>query len=260
MEGFCVSLKSLKGLTKYFESRKEVCAEFGRILRDLRLKRGLSLSDFVRPLGVAYNTANKWENGYDFPSEKSFYELDCFLEGELGERVVAIVRDLLNEKLREVVYVGEKIRFFRLFMGLSQEEFARRVGVSELSVLKWESRARFSLMSNILKICSIFGLNFSEIGVPFSKKSDLVSWFLTSPEYFRENGSFDFICDGVRVSGPISDVLKKRRMALGLHVDDVCRMLGVSKSSVYGWECGDCNPRYESFVKICDLYKIDNIV
>ncbi|ARQ46104.1 Helix-turn-helix domain protein [Oxalobacter formigenes] len=59
--------------------------------------------------------------------------------------------------------ISKKIRELRIKKGLTPEQFAKNIGVSRVSVLKWENGSAQNLkIANILKICEFFGLTTDE--------------------------------------------------------------------------------------------------
>lgn len=60
--------------------------------------------------------------------------------------------------------ISKKIRELRLQRKLTPEQFAKSIGVSRISVLKWENGSAQNLkIANILKICDVFGLTTDEL-------------------------------------------------------------------------------------------------
>lgn len=60
--------------------------------------------------------------------------------------------------------ISKKIRELRLKNSLTPEQFAKRIGVSRIAVLKWENGSAQNLkIANILKICDVFGMTTDEL-------------------------------------------------------------------------------------------------
>lgn len=68
-------------------------------------------------------------------------------------------------KKREDNYqlIGDKIYNFRKERGLSQEEFANRIGVSRQIVSKWESNQSVPLVDKLKRISEEFDISYEEI-------------------------------------------------------------------------------------------------
>jgi transcriptional regulator with XRE-family HTH domain len=58
--------------------------EIGKLIRKLRLARGLTQEQFAASLGVVYPTVNRWENGHAQPSPLAMQKIEE-LRQHLGE-------------------------------------------------------------------------------------------------------------------------------------------------------------------------------
>ena len=74
-------------------------ADIPRLVRELRVRTGLTQEKFAAKLGVTFPTINRWENGRARPSPLALKQIEDFLKG-LGERG----KDLLDE-----FFSGEEI-------------------------------------------------------------------------------------------------------------------------------------------------------
>lgn len=70
---------------------------------------------------------------------------------------------------------GEKIRAYRLSIGINQPELARAVGVSKNAVCNWEAgRARPDLMT-VKKLCEVFSISADDfLGIPDRQKTKVL--------------------------------------------------------------------------------------
>lgn len=59
--------------------------------------------------------------------------------------------------------IGDRIYSLRKKLGLSQEEFARRIGVSRQVVSKWEMNQVIPLTDKLKKISEEFNISYDEI-------------------------------------------------------------------------------------------------
>ena len=73
-------------------------ADIARLVRELRLRTGLTQEKFAARLGVTFPTINRWENGRAKPSPLAMKQIDDLLHS-LGEKG----RDLLEAFSREEV-------------------------------------------------------------------------------------------------------------------------------------------------------------
>ncbi len=58
----------------------------------------------------------------------------------------------------------------------------------------------------------------------------------------------------------IARALKRLREATGLKADDVGNMIGKSGKTVNAWENGRGQPDAEMLIKLCGIYKVDNML
>ncbi|MHC5862648.1 helix-turn-helix domain-containing protein [Nostoc sp.] len=59
--------------------------EVGKLIRELRLKTGLTQEQFAAVLGVTFPTVNRWENGHNQPSPIAMKQIEKMLL-EMGDR------------------------------------------------------------------------------------------------------------------------------------------------------------------------------
>ncbi|MBI3678279.1 MAG: helix-turn-helix transcriptional regulator [Proteobacteria bacterium] len=95
----------------------------GPALRRQRLGIKLLQRDLANRFGVAEATVQSWETGRATP-EARFYP--------------AIISFLGYDPFPEPKTLAERIRNQRLIPGLTQAEAAKRIGVSEETILNWE--------------------------------------------------------------------------------------------------------------------------
>lgn len=58
------------------------------------------------------------------------------------------------------------------------------------------------------------------------------------------------------MSESIRITLKAARVNAGLTMEDVCKAIKVSKTTVWNWEKGDTLPDVDTAVKLSELYKL----
>ena len=62
---------------------------------------------------------------------------------------------------------------------------------------------------------------------------------------------------GTPMNELLVDRLKSARIASGLKQQDVAEKMGIKANTISNWEKGRTEPDIDSFVKLCDIYKID---
>ena len=53
--------------------------------------------------------------------------------------------------------VGQRLRNARTVVGLSQEVFAKRIGVTARSVANWETERTSPTLRDLFRLCEVFG-------------------------------------------------------------------------------------------------------
>ncbi len=62
-----------------------------------------------------------------------------------------------------MLLIGAKILEYRKAAHMSQEEFARKIGVSRQAVSKWELDKAYPDLDKLVDICEVFGINIDEL-------------------------------------------------------------------------------------------------
>jgi transcriptional regulator with XRE-family HTH domain len=100
-----------------------VLRTLGDHLKKARLERGLFQVTVAGALGVSVTTVNKWERNHTQVATRSLPKLLAFLG---------------YDPRLEGGHLGERIRMLRERQGLSQEALAAKLGLSPLTVNRWE--------------------------------------------------------------------------------------------------------------------------
>ena len=100
-----------------------VTSGLGRLLYERRRKLGLSQVDVGKQFGVDRQSIRKWETGSE-PSAKYMPAIIAFLGTD----------DWIPQDT-----FPDRVRWFRMQMGLTQEEAAQALGCAKKTVYKWEA-------------------------------------------------------------------------------------------------------------------------
>jgi transcriptional regulator with XRE-family HTH domain len=118
--------------------------KFGKKLRELRKKAGLTLRELARSIDVDFTYISKLENGQlPPPSEPIITRLASALDTDkeqlidLAGRVPCDIARMLKERARQEF--GAKLKEFRKKAGLTQQEVAERVGINATYLIKIEN-------------------------------------------------------------------------------------------------------------------------
>ncbi|MBL7837016.1 MAG: helix-turn-helix transcriptional regulator [Bacteroidetes bacterium] len=96
----------------------------GEHIKNRRIQLRLSQSDVAKILDVCEDSVTGWENGRSTPHIKYYPKLIEFLG--------------YNPFPFETETLGGKLKKYRILNGLSQKEFAKKIGVNESTVFAWE--------------------------------------------------------------------------------------------------------------------------
>lgn len=121
--------------------------ELGAVLRSLRQRRGLSLDSTAQRCGVSKAALSAWEVGTRTPRGPALARLlDALGTDDRTKARLLRLADpaqtriaLADSPFGSQVGVGGVLRVIRAGRGMSQGYLARRVGVSQATVSKWET-------------------------------------------------------------------------------------------------------------------------
>ena len=108
--------------------------EFGRRLRDKRLRYGMNRTEAAMLFHVDISVWRRWENGQNYPREDKLAELLEWLDAALARTL------------------GQRIREKRIRLGMTQKELAKLLGVKKLTVRLWENNQVFPSSANLQRV------------------------------------------------------------------------------------------------------------
>jgi transcriptional regulator with XRE-family HTH domain len=185
----------------------------GDHLRKRRLDLGLWQRTVAEQLGVREETVVLWENGLARPLARHYCRIVRFLgyDPEPGDQSLA-----------------GRLRTIRRRLGLSQADFAAKVGLDEGSVCRWESGSRqpSRWMATRLE-AMLAGLETGQ-GISGLRFYDLTRWRRRLPMDAKPK--------------TLGDHIRARRLELGITQEEAGRRFGVGRVTVYRWERGECDP------------------
>lgn len=133
---------------------------------------------------------------------------------------------------------GKKLKQIRLERGLSQDEFANILGTSKQVISRYETEQRTPKITVAQDYAK-------RLGLPFN--------YLIDDSYDTVADS-DFITEGKK---PIKEIIKNRRIELGLTMLEVAKAVGVSEATVSRWESGDIeNMRRDKIVALAKVLRL----
>lgn len=157
-----------------------------------RISLGLNRAQYAKLLGVSHAAVRCWEYGQYTPSPSMSKVLTDFMGEHQG-----------NGRTPS----PEEIKAHRLSLGLSQAQYAKRIGVSGRAVGHWESGRYIPTPSS----CKVL--------------ADLMDEHHTSDEHI-----------------PSPEEIRAHRLSLGLSQTQYAKQIGVSQPVLSYWECGRRTP------------------
>ena len=106
----------------------------GKKIEELRESKGWTQKDFAKKLRVSLLTIQNWETGISAPNTTRFHQIADVLKVSLTDLGLA---DNLNPNK-----IGDRLKFARLYRGMSIENFANEFGFTIQNVKSWESHRK----------------------------------------------------------------------------------------------------------------------
>ncbi len=155
-------------------SRESTSNRFGGRLRSLRRRKGVTLQDLARELGVHFTTVSSWERGR---SEPEFAILDR-LAGRLGVRVGELLEDPQGLRRRVRLQVWSKARwneFMSRTEGLQLAKALLGAGAPESEIqetLERVSRGERPGLADVLALSSAYEVESIETASPTWRRTE----------------------------------------------------------------------------------------
>lgn len=185
----------------------------GEHLRKERLLRGLRQRDLAVILGVNQFTLLNWEKGHTRP---------------LARHYAAVIKFLGSDPVATPPSISGRLLSVRRRLGLTQAEFAEKVGLDEGSVCRWEAGSRRPSRWMTARVEAILDALESGREVTGLGFYDLTRWRRAVPP-------------GVRPKA-IGERIRAARLKAGLSQEELGRRLLVSRTTVQWWEKGKAVP------------------
>ena len=211
-------------------------------IKGLRLKNGLTLLEVAKYLGVQEATVQRYESG---KIKHLKHETICKLAelfhcdpshimGWNEDDSYAEIEERLSTNI-DTMGLYDRIQSLCRSKGFAISNISENipnVNISKGSISKWKSGA-IPRASTLKAIAEYFGVSVDYL---LGKTEDCA---------IRSN---------------ISGTLKKLRERNGLTADQVGAIIGRSGKAVNAWENNRGQPNIESLMRLCEIYKVDNIL
>lgn len=123
-----------------------------------------------------------------------------------------------------------RIKELRIRDGLTQEEFGKKIDVTNAAISKWELQEREPCIPKLIQIADFFNVTLDElVGRSFEEKAEL-----------RE----------------FSQVLKELRVKNNFTQNKLSINLCVTQQAVGKWEANVCEPSIKNLIKLAKLFDV----
>jgi transcriptional regulator with XRE-family HTH domain len=175
-------------------------------------------------LGVRVDTVTLWENGHVRPLPRHYGPIVRFLgyDPEPGDRSVA-----------------GRLRAVRRRLGLSQAQFAAKVGLDEGSVCRWESGSRRPSRWMANRVAAILDRLESTTADDYDERTAPPALSYFDRTRWRRSPPPD-LTDGAPIS--LGERIRHRRLELRLSQEQLGQQFGVRRGAIRQWERGACKP------------------
>ena len=193
----------------------------GKAIARLRQQIGLSAAKFAKRIGVSENTIYRWE-----ASKRPFRPRSTLLSSLRSEQASLPPGKAPSLKTRTAskpagkpaAYTGKSIARLREQIGLSAAKFAKRIGVSENTIYRWEASKRpFRPRSTLLS-----SLRSEQASLPPGKAPSLKTRTASKP--------------AGKPAAYTGKAIARLRQQIGLSAAKFAKRIGVSENTIYRWE------------------------
>lgn len=120
-------------------------------IRELRLKKGMTLKEFGELFDAPLSTVSNWEQGLNLPNKKRLKQI-----AEIEGQTVNVFVESSN-------HLGNKIKEIRLNLGMTTKEFGKLFGASDSNVTSWEKGRTSPTPERLLTIAKLGGMTVEQL-------------------------------------------------------------------------------------------------
>ena len=138
---------------------------------------------------------------------------------------------------------NEKLKILRKKKGLTQQEVAEFLEMTQPVYQKWESGNRKPSYENLSMLACIFDVSFDYLLGDYLEISKERYLKLKKQKEEEKKNLF-------------SGRLKELRLQHGFSQEELAEKIGIKQNSYSDWEHGKCKPNYEKLEKIADFFGV----
>lgn len=222
---FGVTVDYLLGVTDSTENAPEssVTRKFGNRLRDLRVSEGITQLQMAVILDTSKSNISKYEAGTVEPGMEKINEIARFFK---------VTTDyLFGMETGGNTMIGKRINELRKELELSQEELAKKIGVSRSALSLYEIDRREPDLETVKKIASLFGVTTDYL---LGAEGDAMG----TEEKINE------------IAQRVGRNIRSIREQAGLSQDEFAEGFSVKQPTVANWETGKRQPDLNMLIQI----------
>ncbi len=222
---FGVTVDYLLGVTDSTENAPEssVTRKFGNRLRDLRVSEGITQLQMAVILDTSKSNISKYEAGTVEPGMEKINEIARFFK---------VTTDyLFGMETGGNTMIGKRINELRKELELSQEELAKKIGVSRSALSLYEIDRREPDLETVKKIASLFGVTTDYL---LGAEGDAMG----TEEKINE------------IAQRVGRNIRSIREQAGLSQDEFAEGFSVKQPTVANWETGKRQPDLNILIQI----------
>lgn len=227
-EYFGVTTDYLLGVTDSTENEPEssVTRKFGNRLRELRVSEGITQLQMAVILDTSKSNISKYEAGTVEPGMEKINEIARFFK---------VTTDyLFGMETGGNTMIGGKIAELRKELELSQEELAKKIGVSRSALSLYEIDRREPDLETVKKIASLFGVTTDYL---LGAEGDAMG----TEEKINE------------ITQRVGRNIRSIREQAGLSQDEFAEGFSVKQPTVANWETGKRQPDLNMLIQIAQF-------
>lgn len=186
-------------------------------IKNLRKAKNLSQQKLGKILCVTQQAVGKWENGYSEPDSLTLIKLSKLFNISVDKLLSNIINcgNLSNENYNMVLNKPNvnRLKEIRKSNNLNQSEFAKIFNISQQTLSNWEKGITDINLDTLIAISDTFNISIDYI---LGKKEKNI---YTNIHKFT-----------------IGERIYKKRMELGLSVEDIAKKLNKNRATIYRYE------------------------
>lgn len=126
----------------------------------IRIKKGLTQSEFAKILHISPSYVSNWENGYNEITIVLLNKI-CNIGDVSFDYMMGFTKDINNNIIKldniDKKYLGKKLKEIRKNVGLTQEKMAKKINTYRFLISDYETGRKSISTADLKQICETFG-------------------------------------------------------------------------------------------------------